>query len=743
MRPLLPAIALLLLWAWPAHSQQPAPAAKDPAAARRARQLPARILQSKVQVRGEVVDPNGARLPGVTVKAEPEDAGDGGATISDAEGSFRLLLLPGRYTFRALGRGFPERVIRGFQVAVAAEPRLTITMRRGETAKPPPIKPGPPPPPPPPPPPVDPPVTLPGPDPPPSPASQATLTWNMWAESGPAPGYNPALTLKPDTSYLLVLHLSAFGYVVSGVTAEPAGAAATDWMDDFLKTAAPAAPLRVLMLPDTSFFSLVGPRASTLTVDVNAVRNWVAAASHPAVPAPLPAVRDARLKGQLPPFVFGEIALRFRTTAREGVGAIALSIWTDEGRPLDEIAATFCVSSAATAPALCTGRAPIAPTLRGVDAVRVAADGDTPPDAALHFVELPGLSVMGVFRDNRCADCEFVVWDLGRSGAELRKHLEATTLPAFSPDASADSLPDAGRGLFNVLFPDDGNPVQVTARAAFARFVGQELARGGPATSPPSIFVRAVLAGEGAGTDPLYLPVGLLTVPGRPGEFVGFYFRVESPLERQTYRATKACVSRWVLTLPRAGSQDVLGKAREHSSGLVTAFQPQAQHLFEDIPPLRAWLADEAAAPDSTAVVVLSHNDRDKLFFQANQVVTSDEVQRRFGEGSLLVLNGCSTASPLAVDLLKKFNQRGMAAAIASYVPIRPELAGDFLTALSAVTAEGDATGLSLADVFFRTVQKVRTLKAEPTASAYGPRALVFSLLGNSGLRLCVPTKQP
>jgi hypothetical protein len=59
------------------------------------------------------------------------------------------------------------------------------------------------------------------------------------------------------------------------------------------------------------------------------------------------------------------------------------------------------------------------------------------------------------------------------------------------------------------------------------------------------------------------------------------------------------------------------------------------------------------------------------------------------------------------------------------------------------VTAEGGARGLSLGDVFFRTAQKVRTLKAEPTAQPYGARALVFSLLGNSGLRLCVPAKQP
>ena len=97
----------------------------------------------------------------------------------------------------------------------------------------------------------------------------------------------------------------------------------------------------------------------------------------------------------------------------------------------------------------------------------------------------------------------------------------------------------------------------------------------------------------------------------------------------------------------------------------------------------------------------------------------------------------------VALDLLQKFNQRGVAAAIASYAPIRPELAGDFLTTLSAVTAEGDAGGLSLADVFFRTLQRLRAVTSDDLAAPYGARALVFSLLGNTGLRLCAPTKRP
>jgi hypothetical protein len=500
----------------------------------------------------------------------------------------------------------------------------------------------------------------------------------------------------------------------------------------------------VLLLPDSNYFRVVDRRVETLSINLKTLRDSAAAPSS-RIDQPLDAIRASRDQG-LPEFVFGAVALRFRTTGREGVGAMALSIWSDVGRPLDEISLSYCVSDmpADTDPPICGGVRPLQQTLKGVDSVRVAAEGESAPDAALHFLELDQRGVIGVFRENNCGDCTYKVWELGTGGEDFRNYLANTTLPAFGPTASTESLTDAGRDLYNLLFPlDDGNQERREARAAFERFVERDLAVAQPAGPVRSIFVRTLLKGNGV-AQPLYLPLGLITIPSAPAEFVGFHYRIEVPLERQTYSATPSCISRWFFAVPPSNptSADPLPKARQKFEPLMRQWNDQAQSVFPNIPELRQWLAQPKPTESSAAVVVVSHHDQNTLFFEQNEKLTSKQVQRLFGEASLLILNGCSTGSPMALDLIRQFNERGVATTIASHVAIRPEMAGDFMATLGDIVSSGDANGLSVADVFFRTVQNLRLKRADDTARPYGARALVFSLLGNGAVRVCAPRKE-
>lgn len=685
--------------------------------------------QLGTSVGGSVSDESGVRIPGVTITAVQEQTGRAWTVVTDAEGSFTLRVPAGAYMFSAELAGFAKQS-RRIVVPPGAAMSVDLRIQVGPpvASKPPPKN--------------RPPAAGGGPTgtaPNPRPAG---FWWNAWPDSYPGPAYRPLRHLRKNTEYLLVLHLSGLEYRAGGVSAQPASGDLSGWVDDWLKTASPNAGLQVLLLPDSNFFRVTGTRVEPLAVDLNAVRRWKGIATPPAGD-PLETIRANPAAG-LPPFVFGSVSLRFRTTAREGVGAMALSIWSAEGRPVDEVALSYCISDAPvdTDLPVCQGVHPVQQTLRGIDSIRVAAEGESAPDAALHFVELDRRGMLGVFHDNSCRSCGFHVWPLGIDGAAFRQYLANTTLPSFAPGASMQNLAEAGRDLYNLLFPPDDADDTRAARHAFERFVEKDIADTPPDAPARSIFVRTLL-GSGL-SQPLYLPLGLATVQSAPTEFLGFRYRIEAPLERQTYRASPACVSRWFFAIPppNPSSPGALPKARQRFETLLTQWSGEVQDVFDTIPELRKWLAESRPPEPSSAVVVVSHHDQNTLYFEQNERLTSKQVQRQFGEASVLFLNGCSTGSPVALDLIRQFNERGIAAVVASYVAISPEMAGDFVAALGEVVNGGNAQGLTVADLFFRAMQALRLKRANDTAIAYGPRALVFSLLGNGAVRLCPPRKE-
>jgi hypothetical protein len=693
------------------------------------------VVQGKVSARG------GGALPAVTITATNETTGATVQTTSDSNGRYRLELPAGRYTITAEFAGFAPTIVRG--VTVKGARTIDVRISDGTTAsagegggqkgKPPP----------PPPPPFE--GGGRGGSVPRAENLAGRLSWNVWADSYPGPTYRPLARLRPNQDYLIVLHLSGITYGDASVRVQPASADISGWADDWLKAGRVDATLQVLLLPDTNYFTIVDRPVEPLPIDLRAIREWTTA-SQGSHAAPLTEVAQMRDNGLRPSFLFGDVALRLHTTMRRGLGALALSIWSDAGRPLDEIALSFCVSNDETTPqpSECTGTTLVQPTLRGTDSLRVAAQGESAPDAALHFVELDNRGVIGFFRDNTCRECPYHVWRVEQNSAIFRDYLANTMLPAFGPTASTDSLADAGRGLYNLLFPnDDTDEERVKARAAFEAFVTPDLTAVPPRRPARSIFVRTIMTSSGS-SQPLYPPLGLITIPGVPGEFLGFRFRVEAPLERQSYQAASSCISRWFLAVPKENpaSQDALPQARQRIKAVIDQWGPRAEHVYDTIPELRQWLGQAKPTEASAALLLLSHHDQNTVFFDQTERMTSTQVERRFGEASMVVLDGCSTGAPMAVALLRKLNERGFATTIASQVAVRPELAGDFVATLGEVVDKGDAQGATIADVFFETLQELREKSPDTHSLPYGARALVFSLLGNGATRICAPQKE-
>ena len=83
---------------------------------------------ARATVRGWVVDPTGAAIPGVPVIATAERPGTPVATVTDQRGEFELALVPGVHTLQVVMAGFAE-VVQRIELSPASESRLTFTLQ--------------------------------------------------------------------------------------------------------------------------------------------------------------------------------------------------------------------------------------------------------------------------------------------------------------------------------------------------------------------------------------------------------------------------------------------------------------------------------------------------------------------------------------------------------------------------------------------------------------------------------------
>jgi hypothetical protein len=255
------------------------------------------------------------------------------------------------------------------------------------------------------------------------------------------------------------------------------------------------------------------------------------------------------------------------------------------------------------------------------------------------------------------------------------------------------------------------------------------------------------------------IPIGLMAVPlpGGRAEFLGFHFRIESPLNIQDYTPSRACISKWVLLIPpdkdpieqekNLGlfADEDLEEALLPVKDLLKSFSNWGKDHAEiyGLLQFRKWLENSDSNNQSgIAVLTLSHHEENKLFF-ANSLkdpsILSNNISRKFPPASLAIINACGTARPGAWDFVRSFNEQGVSAVIATSTTIDSEMAGNFLAIFANVLHDhAKDPKYSLAMAKFEAVLKLSQTKSEKSG-LYGPRALVYNLLGNGNLRLCGP----
>jgi hypothetical protein len=676
--------------------------------------------QVTAQLQGHVTDDSGAIIPGCRVELRPGDpAGERttSAATTDSSGSYRFpSVSPGSYELVVECRAF-RSWRQNLTVAVGEALSVNARISAGTVKV----------------------VEVLG-----SGPATVSPTWNSWAEQSP---FTPEQVLRTNTVYSLVLDLGACAYASSrGVYSKAASQQFKNWLSDTEEGV-----FKVLAIPDQSHIQLTSDSQRVQLMRVNTKRLKKQLGKKLVIKKdPFAELRKSNGSS----LSFGRVAFSIRTTSAAGATHVFLSLWAND-QPVDEIVVPLCVGSAAECDTNVHST-----TLRGLDSLRIAAGkGQSElPDAALHFVSLDDNSVIGVFRCNSCRDWqkdEFHTWRLGRTADWLANYLMRTVLVDFENAASEDVFLRHGRELFSALFPpeDGGSPAR--SDDTFQKFLESR----GPLRGndkQTSIFVRGIFGNE---NELLLVPIGLAVAPADK-QHLGLLYRIELPLPQQRYERTPACLSNWSLFVPKrnpnACDSSNLAACNEMQK-LAFSFGDWADELSRwpshtqsfydtttDIDKFSSWLNDFHALPQSSQVLfVMSHHDQDRLFFDPSgqDTIEATGVQRRFLAPTFVFLNACGTGKPGALEFVRRFNERGVNAVIATNTAVDAELAGLFAaTLLSNLQQHSNDTGYTLGSAWFEAVQTTASI-TDRNGHKYGARALAYMLAGDAGINVCVPPK--
>jgi hypothetical protein len=237
-------------------------------------------------------------------------------------------------------------------------------------------------------------------------------------------------------------------------------------------------------------------------------------------------------------------------------------------------------------------------------------------------------------------------------------------------------------------------------------------------------------------------------------DFIGRYFRIESPLTNQNYEPSAPCLDDWVVIGPADVGATRVARAQlndrlvvdDHMRSGALRVAGVSIPVVEDMGAFLSFIrgpVDSDIAPLSkraTLLSVLSHHDRNAVYFDRSTTkVLSGNVRRSFSEPSAVILNGCGTGEFGASDFIAKLNERGVHAAIATLTEVEPAMAGDFLECFFQQVENAPADGIAIGVAHTKAMRCLE----QHQKGRYGSRALFYSLLGNSGMKICKPRIAP
>lgn len=555
---------------------------------------------------------------------------------------------------------------------------------------------------------------------PPEEKPEPTFVWNAWAEEGRVVKYKPVSYLKPKTEYSISLHLSNYTYNEKGVVSQPPSKQFHDFLKDQIENLNNSElKLTVVLIPDSDYFEVLQTPNRPMTINLDKIRKFKLKARSPGNALEI----LAKSPTTLPDFVFGSIDFKGITTRqREGIGYIGVAIWHD-GVPVEDFSLPFLIAS--------TERGDAGLTLSSQRKEMLSLNLRPPPAAALHFFGLNSAKCVGIFWTNEKPN-EFSTWDLDRSPDEMQKFFLDVLIKKFNKLQPEETWRQYGIDFFNFIFPT--RDIRDKMRKYVKRHIN---------ASPfgcrdlPSLFVRFTEIKDGM---PFILPLGMMAIDFDEGrtEFLAFHFRIATPLKYGSYVDNSQCISHRILSMP-VKDEELKKYYQQIDKTLQDGWKINArEELLEDLPSFKKWLNEEVNDNRSTAIIVMTHHG-ENTFADETGEVSSTDVRREFTQPSVAILNGCGTMEPTSTDFIKQFNKRGVMAVVATSTSVDKRMAADFLESLGKeiqwARQEGEKE-ITLSELFYRTQRRLYWEFDNHKANV-----LRYTLLGDGGLRLCVPTE--
>ncbi|HEX7679317.1 MAG TPA: hypothetical protein VF713_14395, partial [Thermoanaerobaculia bacterium] len=367
------------------------------------------------------------------------------------------------------------------------------------------------------------------------------------------------------------------------------------------------------------------------------------------------------------------------------------------------------------------------------------------PNAAIHIVGLGDAGVGGFFRRNDVPNAPYHVWRLHGREDDFIHNISERTEEFGKKREDAGELANIGEQMYGYLFAseDPSNHAAHDARAAFEEFARPYLGEAAERSDdPPTLYIRFMQdrARRDDDRNAILLPLALAKIDDKPGSFLGFRFKIETPLQEQITDGLSPCISNWKLFLP--ADDDDFHITLQRASAAISRWS--AASRVTRMRDLRDWLAKDQPDPNATALVVLSHSGKaagDVRLAAGKDYVASGQIRRTFDIPSIAILNGCGAAAPGSERFVKVLNAHGVDAVIAARCEVGKEMAADFFDCLACElpSAGGGESVLNLADIHYRTIRCLRKRSSYPDSPAYGAAALAYGLYGNSELSLCGP----
>lgn len=585
------------------------------------------------------------------------------------------------------------------------------------------------------------------PAPPATQAGSTPLYWNAWSQipveaKNASEAAQPVATMQVGIEHALSIDLSAIDYgTFFPSTTLGSAAVSTEVIQMFTK---PKAYLNfeIAIFPDPLFYTR--PPGSSWSADMPVE---TAQLSQYVAPIMRPPSFAAAAKQ---PFLFGRVTFRLKPSRAAAVAPIAVAVWVD-GVPVDSFVIEQCISTDGRAESC---RLSPMTVRRAANAAATASLGKEPPDAALQILSLGAARMGGVFRLRGETLDAAAKWYL--PGPDTLRQKLSATLTSLGTAATAN-MPGLGESLVRILFAQN----EIGAKEAKKRFVSfaVEAIKASKANRQRKHFVARMPLST-------LVPLSLAAVQissKEPAELLGNHLEIELPMEqpwtdRYADPAT-ACNVRWLSVLPPPPnatekiSDGTMVAARKRlerfsESSLVKLWTDERpDETFRSFRKFSQWIGVEVeddippASEPRSALVVLSHHDQNRLFFDDDDALPYTAISRRFVAPSFAILDACGTGNPAASQIVDSLNAAGFATLVATAVEVKEGIAADFLGAFAEALTQAQGPVRS-GKVYARALEilmKKLDDSLEGDKQAYGPRAHVFMLLGDPDLPICNP----